>query len=148
MVRQGYAWAFVRYSAGYVKEEAAAKAEGLGIWQGEAMPAWEFRAILLSDSLITLAELGLGFAVTVAVDLGDGQAIGVRRAAGVHGNKTAGLDDAIERAAVGHQIAQHRECLRAPGFDGDGLAIMKMAHVQLTSGGATLAAMSDAVDDQ
>jgi endonuclease YncB( thermonuclease family) len=44
MVRQGYAWAFVKYSTSYVKEEAAAKAEGLGIWQGESMPAWEFRA--------------------------------------------------------------------------------------------------------
>jgi endonuclease YncB( thermonuclease family) len=44
MVRQGYAWAFVRYSATYVKEEALAKAEGVGIWQGEAQPAWEFRA--------------------------------------------------------------------------------------------------------
>ena len=44
MVRQGYAWAFVKYSSAYVKEEAAAKAEGLGIWQGEAVPAWEFRA--------------------------------------------------------------------------------------------------------
>ena len=44
MVRQGYAWAFVRYSASYITQEAAAKAEGLGIWQGAAMPAWEFRA--------------------------------------------------------------------------------------------------------
>ena len=44
MVRQGYAWAFVRYSKDYVAEEAKARAEGLGIWQGEAMPAWEFRA--------------------------------------------------------------------------------------------------------
>jgi len=44
MVRQGHAWAFVRYSASYIAQEAAAKAEGLGIWQGEAMPAWEFRA--------------------------------------------------------------------------------------------------------
>src|SRR5262249_3026917 len=44
MVRQGYAWAFVRYSASYVKEEAAAKAEGRGIWQGPTVPAWEFRA--------------------------------------------------------------------------------------------------------
>jgi endonuclease YncB( thermonuclease family) len=44
MVRQGYAWAFVKYSSAYVKEEAAAKAESLGIWQGEAVPAWEFRA--------------------------------------------------------------------------------------------------------
>jgi len=44
MVRQGHAWAFVRYSRSYVSEEAAAKADGLGIWQGQAMPAWEFRA--------------------------------------------------------------------------------------------------------
>jgi endonuclease YncB( thermonuclease family) len=44
MVRQGYAWAFVRYSRRYLAQEAAAKAEGLGIWQGEAVPAWEFRA--------------------------------------------------------------------------------------------------------
>ena len=45
MVRQGYAWAFVKYSTSYVKEEARrAKAEGLGIWQGESQPAWEYRA--------------------------------------------------------------------------------------------------------
>jgi endonuclease YncB( thermonuclease family) len=44
MVRQGLAWAFLRYSASYIAQEAAAKAEGLGIWQGAAMPAWEFRA--------------------------------------------------------------------------------------------------------
>jgi endonuclease YncB( thermonuclease family) len=44
MVRQGHAWAFLRYSASYLTQEAAAKAEGLGIWQGAAMPAWEFRA--------------------------------------------------------------------------------------------------------
>ena len=44
MVRQGWAWAFVRYSTSYVPEEAAARADGLGIWQGEAMPAWEFRS--------------------------------------------------------------------------------------------------------
>lgn len=44
MVRQGLAWAFVRYSRSYVQEEAQARAEGVGIWQGEAMPAWEYRA--------------------------------------------------------------------------------------------------------
>ncbi len=44
MVRQGFAWAFVKYSTSYVKEEAEARAQGLGIWQGEAMPAWEYRA--------------------------------------------------------------------------------------------------------
>ena len=44
MVRSGHAWAFVRYSRSYVAEEAQARAEGLGIWQGEAVPAWDYRA--------------------------------------------------------------------------------------------------------
>jgi endonuclease YncB( thermonuclease family) len=44
MVRQGHAWAFVRYSQSYVNEEALAKAESLGIWQGESQPAWDYRA--------------------------------------------------------------------------------------------------------
>lgn len=44
MVRQGHAWAFVKYSATYVNEEALARKESLGIWQGESTPAWEYRA--------------------------------------------------------------------------------------------------------
>lgn len=44
MVRSGYAWAFVRYSQAYVAEEAEARRAGAGIWQGEAMPAWDYRA--------------------------------------------------------------------------------------------------------
>ncbi|HJZ44794.1 MAG TPA: thermonuclease family protein [Hyphomicrobiaceae bacterium] len=44
MVRQGFAWAFVKYSTSYVAEEAEARAQSLGIWQGPSMPAWEYRA--------------------------------------------------------------------------------------------------------
>ena len=44
MVRLGYAWAFVRYSKVYVSQEREAHASLLGIWQGYAMPAWEYRA--------------------------------------------------------------------------------------------------------
>jgi endonuclease YncB( thermonuclease family) len=44
MVREGYAWAFVKYSTSYVQEEAEARALHIGIWQGKAEPAWEFRA--------------------------------------------------------------------------------------------------------
>jgi endonuclease YncB( thermonuclease family) len=44
MVKLGLAWAFVRYSNGYVAEEANARVAKLGIWQGAATPAWEFRA--------------------------------------------------------------------------------------------------------
>ena len=44
MVRQGHAWAFIRYSASYVQQEAEARTLRVGIWQGEAMPAWDYRA--------------------------------------------------------------------------------------------------------
>lgn len=44
MVRLGYAWAFVRYSTAYVALEAEARRSRAGIWEGEAQPAWEFRA--------------------------------------------------------------------------------------------------------
>jgi len=43
MVRRGHAWAFVKYSSSYVELEAEARAQRIGIWQGEANPAWEFR---------------------------------------------------------------------------------------------------------
>jgi endonuclease YncB( thermonuclease family) len=43
LVRRGYAWAFIKYSDRYVKEEAEAKAAAAGIWQGEAEPAWIYR---------------------------------------------------------------------------------------------------------
>jgi endonuclease YncB( thermonuclease family) len=44
MVRQGLAWAFVRYSQRYVQQEKEARALRLGIWQGEAIPPWDYRA--------------------------------------------------------------------------------------------------------
>lgn len=44
MVRDGMAWAFVRFSQDYVAEEAEARAAGRGIWRGPAQPAWDFRA--------------------------------------------------------------------------------------------------------
>src|SRR5450755_1465262 len=34
MVREGLAWAFVKYSQSYVREEAKARAERVGVWQG------------------------------------------------------------------------------------------------------------------
>jgi len=43
MVRAGYAWAFVKYSTIYVEAEAEARALKIGIWQGDAEPAWSYR---------------------------------------------------------------------------------------------------------
>lgn len=44
MVRRGFAWAFVRYSAAYVTQEAEAQLARAGVWAGTAVPAWDFRA--------------------------------------------------------------------------------------------------------
>jgi endonuclease YncB( thermonuclease family) len=43
MVRQGFAWAFRKYSQDYAADEGKAKSEGLGIWREESQTAWEFR---------------------------------------------------------------------------------------------------------
>lgn len=44
MARAGMAWAFTRYSRDHIDAEAQARSHRRGIWQGEATPAWEFRA--------------------------------------------------------------------------------------------------------
>lgn len=44
MVRQGHAWAFVKYSQRYASVEAEARTARRGIWQAPTMPAWEHRA--------------------------------------------------------------------------------------------------------
>lgn len=44
MAAEGFAWAFTRYSDEYAEQEADARSARLGIWQGEAQPAWEYRA--------------------------------------------------------------------------------------------------------
>lgn len=44
LVRNGLAWAFVKYSQRYVEVEADARAAKRGVWQGEAKPAWIWRA--------------------------------------------------------------------------------------------------------
>jgi len=44
MVRLGFAWAFVRYSADYVGDEAKARSAGVGVWAHGCQPAWAWRA--------------------------------------------------------------------------------------------------------
>jgi hypothetical protein len=44
LVRQGLAWAFVKYSNAYVSAEAEARNTGRGVFAVENQPPWEFRA--------------------------------------------------------------------------------------------------------
>jgi endonuclease YncB( thermonuclease family) len=44
MVREGLAWAFVRYSSDYVSQEGRAKLARLGVHAHDCSPAWAWRA--------------------------------------------------------------------------------------------------------
>jgi endonuclease YncB( thermonuclease family) len=44
LVDDGLAWSFRRYSHDYDEAEDAAHARGVGIWQAETEPAWQYRA--------------------------------------------------------------------------------------------------------
>lgn len=50
LVREGLAWAYVKYSDAYVAEEAAARSENRGVWRATNRPAWEYRAARWSSS--------------------------------------------------------------------------------------------------
>lgn len=44
MVRQGHAWAFVKYETPYVPDELIAKGQALGIWRAPTQTPWDYRA--------------------------------------------------------------------------------------------------------
>ncbi len=43
LVKSGLAWAYRYYSQKYVLEEDIAKAQRLGVWQADNIPAWDYR---------------------------------------------------------------------------------------------------------
>jgi len=43
MVADGHAWAFRRYTQDFAELEEAARASGIGVWQGPAEAPWEYR---------------------------------------------------------------------------------------------------------
>ena len=62
------------------------------------------------------------------------------------GNEAAGGDHAVERAAVHHQVLDHRERARAPRLQVQLVAVLEVAHVKLAERGAGLRPVRDAVD--
>ena len=82
-----------------------------------------------------------------ALVLGDGRRVGVGGRTGVGGDVAAGLDDPVERATVDDEVADDREGLGAPRLDGDRLAGLERAHVQL-AGRRALGAVGVAGDHQ
>lgn len=44
LVSDGFAYAFVKYSADYIVEEESARSRGVGVWRGDYQRPWDFRA--------------------------------------------------------------------------------------------------------
>lgn len=44
LVRNGFAWAFTKYSTDYADAQNAAQIERLGIWQADTQTPWDYRA--------------------------------------------------------------------------------------------------------
>jgi endonuclease YncB( thermonuclease family) len=56
LVRNGHAMDWPRHSGGaYSRDQAAARADRIGIWQGEVQPPWEYRAEKRSGTATTTA---------------------------------------------------------------------------------------------
>ena len=56
MVRQGHAWAFVKYSSDYVEAEKEARAARRGIWQADTQTAWDFRSAKWQSAEVTAPD--------------------------------------------------------------------------------------------
>ena len=78
---------------------------------------------------------------------GDWQAIGVLGTACIDGDVAAGLNNGVEVAAVYHQVFNNLEGQGPEGFNGNGITVFKMAHMQLTKGGSFFRTVGAAIDD-
>src|SRR5207237_8951379 len=79
-------------------------------------------------------------------DLWNGDRIRLYRAAGVHRDEAARLNDLVERAAIDDQIFDHREGSCAEGLDPDLVAVIELPHVELTCRRAAERTVGDAID--
>ena len=67
MVRSGLAWAFVKYSSLYVREEAEARAAKIGVWQADTQTAWDYRAARWASAEVKTASAPEGCVIKGAV---------------------------------------------------------------------------------
>ena len=102
--------------------------------------------ILTSRHTGTATDAGRGIHGHVGFMLRNRNRVGIRYAARGSADIASRLDDLVEGGTVHHEITDDRERLGAPGFNPNVIAIMELAHVQLTGGDAVIVAMRAAVD--
>ena len=96
------------------------------------------RAVLTSSDAGATANARGTVHSLVGILLGDKDCIGILSLTGADSGVAASLNNLIEGTAVDHTVLDDGEGSRAPGLDGDNVAIIEAAHVELTGGGTTL----------
>ncbi len=103
------------------------------------------RAIRAGCRAGSATDAGGGVHGLVGDGFWNGNGVGVGRGAAALADVAAGLNDAVEGAAVGDEVAHDRKGIGAKWLDRDGFAVLKLPHVEL-AGGAAAGAVWHAVD--
>ena len=92
--------------------------------------------VLTSGDTGSATDAGCAVHGLVGVGFGDEDGVGVLSLSGTDGGVAACCLDLVEGGAIYHAVLDDREGRRAPGFNGNDVAVVKTTHVELASGGA------------
>ena len=104
------------------------------------------RAVLAGSNAGTTADAGSSIHSFVGLLLGDGDGIGIGDTTGVDADIAARSHDLVEGTTVNHKVANDGEAGRTPRLDGDDIAVLETAHVDLACGGTRGRAMGMTID--
>jgi len=106
------------------------------------------RAVLACRGARSAADAGGGVHRLVGVGLRNRNGVCVGHGVRAYGDEASGLQDLVVGRAVHHEVLDDGESRRAPRLDGDGRAVLELAHVDLARGGRLAGAVRVAVDVQ
>lgn len=106
------------------------------------------RAVLACSHACAAADACGAVHSLVGILLGYEDGVGILRLPCAHGDVAAGLYDLVERSAVNHAVLDYRERSRTPRLNGDDVAVVELAHVQLACGGSGVRAVRMTVNIQ
>ena len=94
----------------------------------------------------TATDAGCGIHGHVGFMFWNRNRVGIRHTSRGGADVASRLDDLVEGRTVHHKVTNDRERLGAPRFNPNVIAVMELAHVELTGGDAVVVAMRATVD--
>ena len=96
------------------------------------------RAVLTSSDAGATADARCAVHSLVGILLGDEDSVGILSLTSADGGVAASLDNLVEGVAVYHAVLNHGEGGRAPRLNGDDIAVVEAAHIELAGSSSTL----------